>query len=140
MDCSPPGSSVHRDSPGKNTGVGCHFLLQGIFPNQGSNLHLICLLHWQADFFLPLAPREKPKKIKRGPFGWDLTRSHAPSPVSQARFPGKQTSQSLGCRVFVSPASTPVGRKQPGASGRENGLSEPSYFGGRMAGHLYCHH
>ena len=28
MDCSPPGSSVHGDSPGKNTGVGCHFLFQ----------------------------------------------------------------------------------------------------------------
>ena len=28
MDCSPPGSSVHRDSLGKNTGVDCHFLLQ----------------------------------------------------------------------------------------------------------------
>jgi len=34
---------------GKNTGVGCHFLLQGIFPTQGSNPHLPCLLHWQAD-------------------------------------------------------------------------------------------
>ena len=37
MDCSPPGSSVHGDSPGKNTGVGCHALLQGIFPTKGSN-------------------------------------------------------------------------------------------------------
>ena len=37
MDCSPPGSSVHGDSPGKNPGVGCHALLQGIFPTQGSN-------------------------------------------------------------------------------------------------------
>ena len=37
MDCSPPGSSVHGDSPVKNTRVGCHALLQGIFPNQGSN-------------------------------------------------------------------------------------------------------
>ena len=37
MDCSPPGSSVHGDSPGKNTGVGCHALLQGIFLAQGSN-------------------------------------------------------------------------------------------------------
>ena len=37
MDCSPPGSSVHGDSPGKNTGVGCPALLQGIFPTQGSN-------------------------------------------------------------------------------------------------------
>ena len=39
--------------PGKITGMGCHFLLQGIFPTQGSNLHLLCLLHWQADS-LPL--------------------------------------------------------------------------------------
>ena len=38
MDCDLPGSSVHGDSPGKNTGVGCHALLQGIFPTQGSNL------------------------------------------------------------------------------------------------------
>ena len=35
MDCSPPGSSVHGDSPGKNTGMSCHGLLQGIFPTQG---------------------------------------------------------------------------------------------------------
>ena len=40
MDCSPPGSSVHGDSPGKDTGVGCHALLQGIFPTQGSNPRL----------------------------------------------------------------------------------------------------
>ena len=37
MDCSPPGSSFHWNSPGKNTGVSCHALLQGIFPTQGSN-------------------------------------------------------------------------------------------------------
>ena len=37
MDCSPPGSSVHEDSPGKNTGVGCHVVLQGVFPTQGLN-------------------------------------------------------------------------------------------------------
>ena len=37
MDCSPPGSSVHGDSSGKNTGEGCHALLQGNFPTQGSN-------------------------------------------------------------------------------------------------------
>ena len=34
------------DSPGKNTGVGCHFLLQGIFPAHGLNPHV---LHWQGD-------------------------------------------------------------------------------------------
>ena len=37
MDCSPPGCSVHGDSPGKNTTVDCHGLLQRIFPTQGSN-------------------------------------------------------------------------------------------------------
>ena len=53
MDCSPPGSSVHGDSPGKNTGVGCHALLQGIFPTQGSNPGL---LHCRWIFFLPSEP------------------------------------------------------------------------------------
>ena len=46
VDCSPPGCSVHGAFPGKHTGVGCHFLLQGIFPTLGSNP---CLLHWQAN-------------------------------------------------------------------------------------------
>ena len=46
-DCGLPRSSVHGDSPGQNTGVGGHTLLQGIFPPQGSNPHLLCLLHWQ---------------------------------------------------------------------------------------------
>ena len=42
MDCSVPGSSVYGDSPGKNPVVGCHALLQGIFPTQGLNqgLHI----------------------------------------------------------------------------------------------------
>ena len=39
------------DVSGKNTGMACHFLLQGIFPVQGLNLHL---LHWQGDS-LPLS-------------------------------------------------------------------------------------
>ena len=43
--CSPPGSSVHADSPGKNTGVGCVFLLQRVFPAQGSNLGLLHCRH-----------------------------------------------------------------------------------------------
>ena len=44
MDCSLPGSSVYGDSPGKNTGVHCHALLQGIIPTQGSNP---CLPHYK---------------------------------------------------------------------------------------------
>ena len=46
MDCSLPGSSVHGILQGKNTGVGCHALLQGIFSTQGSNpWRLLRLLH-----------------------------------------------------------------------------------------------
>ena len=37
VDGSPPGFSVHGDSPGRNTGGGCRALLQGIFSTQGSN-------------------------------------------------------------------------------------------------------
>ena len=40
------------DLPCKNTGVGCHFLHQGIFLTQGSKLHLLHFLHWQADSLL----------------------------------------------------------------------------------------
>ena len=51
MNCSLPGSSVHDNFPGKNTGVGCHFLLQEIFLTQGSNPGL---QSWQVDS-LPLS-------------------------------------------------------------------------------------
>ena len=47
MDWSPPGSSFHGDSPGKNTGVGCHVLLQGIEPRSPT---------LQADSLLSEAP------------------------------------------------------------------------------------
>ena len=59
VGCSPPGSSVHGIFPDKNPGVGCHALLQGVFLNQGLNLGLPRLLHWQADS-LPLVPPVKP--------------------------------------------------------------------------------
>ena len=62
MDCSPPGSSVHWDSPGKNNGVGCHALFQGIFPTQGLNPGL---LHCKW-ILLPSEPPGKPKTIGVG--------------------------------------------------------------------------
>ena len=49
--------------PGKNTRLGCHFLLQGIFLTQGLNLYLLCLLHWQADS-LPLRHLRSPALYK----------------------------------------------------------------------------
>ena len=58
MDCSLPGSSVHGDSPGMNTRVGCHALLKGIFPTEGLNPGLphcrwilYCLSHQQSHFW-----------------------------------------------------------------------------------------
>ena len=50
MDYSPPVSSVHEESPGENAGVGCHDLLQGIFPTQVS--------HVAGGFFTVWATRE----------------------------------------------------------------------------------
>ena len=52
MNCSPPVSSVHGDSPGRITGVGCHILLQGIFPTQGLN----------PEFLMDSLPSEPPGK------------------------------------------------------------------------------
>ena len=60
----PRGLQINRllcpwNSPGKNTGVGCHFILQGIFGTQGLNPCVLCVLHWQADY-LPTEPPGSP--------------------------------------------------------------------------------
>ena len=62
MDCSPPRLPCPWNSSDKNTGVGCHSLLQGIFPTQGSNLGLL-----QADY-LPSEPSGKPVIYRREHF------------------------------------------------------------------------
>ena len=95
MDCSPPDSSVHGNSPGRNTGVGCHALLQGIFPTQGLNSCLLHVLHWQAGS-LPLVLPRKPQGVQLfialllfsrsvvsdsfRPYGLQHTRPPSPSP------------------------------------------------------------
>ena len=45
MGCSPLASSVQKIVKARNAGVGCHALIQGIFPTQRLNLHLLRLLH-----------------------------------------------------------------------------------------------
>ena len=62
MDDSPPGYSVHAGSPGKNTGVGCHALLQGAFPIQGSNP----VFHIAGGFFTTWSTREAKITILMG--------------------------------------------------------------------------
>ena len=65
--CVTPWTVAHQappwDFPGKSTGVGCHFLLQGIFLTQGLNPDLLHLLHWLVGS-LPLAPPGKPQRVE----------------------------------------------------------------------------
>ena len=63
MDCSLAGSAVHGILQAKSTGVGCYFLLQGIFLTQGLNPGLLRFLHWQMGS-LPLVPPRKPPRGK----------------------------------------------------------------------------
>ena len=67
MDCSPPGCSVHENTPGKKTGVGFHFLLQGIFPTQGLNTGLLhcrqILHHWATSGGQLLISPERRKQL-----------------------------------------------------------------------------
>ena len=83
------------DSPSKNTGVGCYALLQGIFPTQGSNPHL---LHWQVDSLLlayhleapyfpnnPLILGDEGACLKAGPDLDVLSATYPLTPCSSAR-------------------------------------------------------
>ena len=91
-DYSPPGSSSPWGFPGKNNGVGCHFLLQGIIPTQGSNPRLLYHLHWQAAS-LPLAPCGKPIKLpsklppNSGQGYRSFSQAHSASNLTLAKIP-----------------------------------------------------
>ena len=79
MVSGPPGSCPW-DFPGKNTGKGCHFLFQGIFQTQGSNLHLFCLLRWHSGS-LPLVPPTLLKEINPAYSLERLTDAEAEAPI-----------------------------------------------------------
>ena len=73
IDCSPPGSSVHGDSPGKNTGGSCHALLQGIFPTQGQNpgrLHYKQILYHLSHQGSPFSRQEYWSRLPCLTLGW----------------------------------------------------------------------
>ena len=71
MDCSlPGGSSVHGDSPDKNTAVGCYALLQGIIPAQGLNPHL-STSSARTDGFFTTSATGKPKNSIKGFYSWN---------------------------------------------------------------------
>ena len=94
MDCGPPGSSVHEDSPGKNTGVGCQALLQRIFPTQVSSTVADSL------------PAEPPGKSKNtGVSSLSLL---------QGNFPTQESNQDLlHCRQLLYQLSSPGSLNSP---------------------------
>ena len=104
IDCSPPGSSVHGDSPGKNTGVGCHALLQGIFPTQGSNPGIEPRSPTlQADSLLS-EPLGKPKNTGVGSPSYPFSRgSFLPRNLTVVSFSaGERWSQAHLCPMMTS--------------------------------------
>ena len=86
MDCSWPGSSVHGDSPGKNSRVGCHALLQEIFPTQGWNPGLPHYRQHLSIWATRLAPQKTSLPLSHAqcflpdvsalPSSWSDSRSH----------------------------------------------------------------
>ena len=88
------------DFPGKNTGMGCHFLFQGIFPTQELNLCLLHLLHWQVDS-LPLSHLESSFR-DCNPMDFTLCPWNSPG-----------SNSGVGCHslfqgIFLTPESNPV--------------------------------
>ena len=99
VDCRPPGSSVHGDSPGKNTGVGCHALLQKIFPSQESNPGL---LHCKW-ILLPSEAPGKPKNTEVGSLS-----------LLQGIFPMQESNHGLlHCRWILTSSTTREAHKDP---------------------------
>ena len=102
VDCSLPGSSVHGDSPGKNTRVGCHALLQGSFPTQGSNsglLHCRWILYHLSHQGSPIIlewvayPFSRGSSLRRNQTGVSLMRKTAlPQGGNMSRSPSQEDS------------------------------------------------
>ena len=87
VDCSLPGSSVHGDSPGKNTGVDCHALLQGIFPTPVLNPGL----PYCRQILYCLSYQESPRILERAAF-----------PFLQGIFPNQESNLDLlQCRWIL---------------------------------------
>ena len=105
------------DSPVKNTSVGCHFLLQGIFPTQGSNP---CLLHWQVDS-LPLSHQGSPYcwwGTRVGEFGVHLcallkkkSEKSSGGGAKEKAFPSRLVRFQMLCSQFASPQLPPTPHK-----------------------------
>ena len=96
------------NSPGQNTGVGSLSLLQGIFPTQGLNWHLLCFLHWQADSLLL-------RDLGRPPVA-DTTSKHPSLDYSPFLVPLPTSPQNTFSQILVSRSGPVRNQKKPGAA------------------------
>ena len=132
VDCSPTSLLCPWDSPGRNTGGGRHALLQGIFPTQGSNPHLLCLLRCR-QVLSPLNHRGSPAAEKQVTVeGRSLTSSwpenHGRKPTGNSRparapWGGGGGAPSPSCTSSASPSAGQVmlslrGRRSPARAAR----------------------
>ena len=92
----------------KNPGVGCHFLLQRLFPTQGSSPHL---LHWQADS-LPSKPPGKTHRFGMQSAGW-MNIFPAPCPSSASKCPGSGCRESAHTRTLCDPSEVSLPSERP---------------------------
>ena len=105
-----------RDSPGKNTGVGCYFLLQGIFPTQESNLSLLSLLHC-TQILYPLNHQGSPHHILSVQFSHlvvsnslrphELQHARPPCPSPSPRVHSNSRPSSRWCHPAISSSVIP---------------------------------
>ena len=87
VDYSLPRILCPWNFPGKNTGVGCHFLPQGIFLTQGSNPSLLHLLHWQVYSFTTEPPGKLFKSQGRLKSHWVAEKCSSHVPVCKVILP-----------------------------------------------------
>ena len=97
----------------KNTGVGYHFLLQGIFPTQGSNLVFLHLLHWQVDSLLTNPMEGEPLPEKHNPMlSGTGHNTQAFTPQSHSQIASSIFKKSIWCKeqrlTFVQEIRVPV--------------------------------
>ena len=110
MNCSPPNSSVHGDAPDKNTGEGCHALLQGLFLTQGQTQ----VSHIAGRFFTAWATREAPPRDLQLVINYPLILSYTFT-IDVLRGP-----YNYGKRVWESKRITTRGRVAAGVIEKEH--------------------
>ena len=130
LDFKPTRLPVHRDSPGKNTGMDWHDLLQGIFPTQELNWHLLCLLLYKQILY-PKSHQGTQSLLQLSPFYRQENRLREIKLLAQGQNlnPGSPTPGFPGGSLVKNPPATAGDIKRHGLipeSGRSPGWGHGS--------------